>query len=129
MNHDAGNAYNESAFIDAIKNSGAQVLAYIHGHVHGDNIVTASTPLTIEDVTTYPYADIDFPMISISCQKVFGTSSTDRIGNFSQYGTRDVNSYGGYCFDTIIVHADTGHLDFYRFGAGNPNDTFPTRSV
>ena len=123
--HNPRNASNEDAFISVLKNSGATILAYIHGHAHADNVVTAETENTASG--TYPYADIPFPMISISCQRIYG-SSGPYIGNYTQYGTRNVNSYQGYCFDVVALHTDTGILDFYRFGAGD-SGTYPTRSV
>ena len=119
------NAKNEEAFINVLKNSGADIAAYIHGHIHADNIVTSETQRT--DTGTYPYADIPFPMIAISCQKTAG-SSGPYIGPYVTYGVRLVDAYTGYCFDTCIYHPSTGKLDFYRYGAGDTG-TYPTRSV
>ena len=119
------NSANEEAFINALKNSGATILAYIHGHVHGDNIVTSSTMRS--DTETYPYADIPFPMISINCQKIYGTSGP-YIGDFTSLGTKNVSTYDVYSFDVVALHPASGILDFYRFGKGD-NGTYPTRSV
>lgn len=119
------NAVNEDAFINVLKNSGANIVAYIHGHIHADNIVTAATER--EDTHTYPYSDIPFPMVGVSCQKTGGVAGP-YIGDYTSYGIRTVDAYTGYCFDTVIYHPDTGTLDFYRFGAGD-SGTYPTRSV
>ena len=129
-----GEAWNESAFISAIKDSGAYILAYIHGHTHIDNIVTPSTQ---NEAGQTPYSDLTFPQVAISCQKIYGGAADPAPGHtypfiqgegYATYGTRDVATYSGYCFDTIIVNANTGKIDFYRFGAGD-NGTYPTRTV
>lgn len=119
------NAANEAAFISAIKNSGATILAYIHGHVHGDNIVTASTERS--DTGTYPYADLDFPMVSINCQKIYGASGP-YIGDFTTYGTKPVAAYNTYSFDIAALHPSTGEIEFFRYGIGDTG-SYPTRSV
>ena len=123
--NDATNAANEAAFINVLKATDADILAYIHGHVHGDNIVLKTTERS--DTETYPYSDLDFPMVSISCQKIYGTAGP-YIGDYVSYGTRNINSYTGYCFDTVVVHPDTRKINFFRFGAGDTG-VYPTRYV
>lgn len=118
-------ARNEAALIDAIKGSNANVLAYIHGHVHSDNIVY---PDTVNNAGETPYSDLSFPLVAISCQKIYGGTGDTPIGNPVNYGTRAVGTYSEYCMDTILVHADTGTIEFCRFGAGDTG-AYPTRAV
>ena len=84
-----------------------EVLAYIHGHVHLDNIIPAS------DV-------IKFPQVSVCCSlPVQVEIPTDPIYANATAPAREIGTYTEYCFDVVNIHTDTGAIKFYRFGAGS----------
>ena len=93
--------------LNAYVTSGGEVIAYIHGHTHIDNIIEASS-------------DVKFPLVSVCC----ALPSKATIPEQSYYSgatvpDRTLGTYSEYCFDVANIHMDTGVIKFFRFGAGS----------
>lgn len=99
--------------LETFVSNGGTVLAHIHGHQHWDNIVQDE--------------DMSYPLISLCCGSVIrnGIDSTGISGNPTNY-PRTNNTYSENCFDIMCIHADTGVINMYRFGAGNDRNYTPT---
>lgn len=106
-------AIENSDYIEnALKNRG-NVLAYIHGHTHWDNIYTV-------DGNGFPY-------ISTCCGL---PEQIDLATVACSYGTpinyeRTAGTYSEYCFDIYNIHKDTGVVRIFRFGAGDDRSYIP----
>lgn len=127
------NINNGEAMEEAIRNSGANVITYIHGHTHRDNIVQLRevTPgadgYSIAALGEYINA---FPYVSVCCQRVVnqGSCHADYVQGEPTSYARQRNTYSEYCFDIALLHTDTGTIELYRFGAGDTG-AYPTRSI
>ncbi len=79
---------------------GKKVLAYVHGHNHGEQIYTRRP----------------FPIVSLGCNKM--EDFQDRKPRGSWTYTRRQGTVTEDLWDVMIVHADHSGIDFIRFGAG-----------
>lgn len=96
----------------AIDNSTCDVLAYLHGHNHADNI--------------YKDIDIKYPYISFCCALPSKVSSdTFCTDGDPQAYNRTKGTYSEFCFDIINIHMDTGEIKMFRFGVGNDRTYTP----
>ena len=108
-----GKTVKNSASIESLLNTG-NVLAYIHGHTHWDNIVKVSG-------NGYPY-------ISVCCAlpvEMDTAANGCSLGDPTAY-SRSIGTLTEFCFDIINVHTDTGIINTYRFGAGNNRTYTPS---
>lgn len=76
------------------------VLGWIHGHSHADQIVEKH----------------HFPVIGIGCSKLEDFPDHKPEGSVTWKRERDTETQE--LWDLLLVHPDTGSLDFLRFGAG-----------
>lgn len=87
-----------------------KVIAHLHGHTHADNIRTSEKGLT---------------EISILCGAPLRYDANKPKGSVTY--ERLVRTYSEYAFDVVCIHANTGLINMFRFGAGvdrtyNPNN-------
>lgn len=114
INESTTPARNEAALNEAINGVGANILAWLHGHVHCDNVIT--------DMTNYP-------IVAFDAQKLYRQWSTaPNIHGTPSCPARAVGTYTEYAFDVVLIDTVTHEIDCYRFGAGD-NGTYPTRSI
>ena len=100
MNDIAHGEYVETPLNDFVEGGGT-VIAYIHGHTHGDMIETDS--------------DISFTEVAIGCAKFETlTSGTEGI----TYQDRDADDYTKILFDIVCVDQTNREVHFIRCGAG-----------
>ena len=97
-------AYIETPLNDFVANGGT-VIAYIHGHTHGDMIETDS--------------DISFTEVAIGCAK-FETLTEGTTG--ITYQPRDADDYTKILFDLICVDQTNRKIHFIRCGAGSDRE-------
>ena len=81
--------------------AGGQVLAYVHGHTHSDQVNAEALP---------------FPVISIGCAKAEDDQVHKAPG--STTWPRRMGTVTQELWDVLLVNTRTGQLDFVRFGAG-----------
>lgn len=89
------------------------VLAYVHGHTHWDNIVKCS--------------DLDFPFISTCCSLPVRINTEEEgceEGTPTSYD-RAIGTITEYCIDIINFHPDTGKVNLFRFGCGTDRSYTP----
>ncbi|MGB4660447.1 MAG: metallophosphoesterase [Mobilitalea sp.] len=79
---------------------GKQVLAFLHGHNHADQI----------------YTERRFPIISIGCSKCEYFTDKKPEGSFTY--ERTFNTVTQELWDTMIITPSQRRIDFVRFGAG-----------
>lgn len=79
---------------------GKRVLAYVHGHNHGEQI----------------YRERLFPIISLGCNKMEDFQDKKPDGSWTYNRQQDTVTED--LWDVMIVHADYKSIDFVRFGAG-----------
>lgn len=96
-----GVAYVETPLNNFVSNGG-KVIVYIHGHTHGDNIVTDS--------------DISWYEVSIGCAK-YETLSSGTTG--ATYQARNANNYTKILFDLVCIDQTNKKVHFIRYGAGS----------
>lgn len=80
--------------------SGKKILAYVHGHNHGEQI----------------YRSRLFPIVSLGCNKMEDFQDKKPEGSWTY--SRQQGTVTEDLWDVMIVHADHGGIDFVRFGAG-----------
>lgn len=80
---------------------GGHLLAYIHGHVHADQINAES---------------LSFPVVAVGCAKAEDDQVHKAPG--STTWTRRMGDVTQELWDVLVVDTKTGRLDFVRFGAG-----------
>lgn len=80
--------------------SGRKVLAYVHGHNHGEQI----------------YRERLFPIVSLGCNKMEDFQREKPEGSWTY--RRQQGTVTEDLWDVMIVHADHRGIDFVRFGAG-----------
>ncbi|MBD5527028.1 MAG: hypothetical protein HDR02_01265 [Lachnospiraceae bacterium] len=80
--------------------SGKKILAYVHGHNHGEQI----------------YRSRLFPIVSLGCNKMEDFQDKKPAGSWTYY--RQQGTVTEDLWDVMIVHADHSGIDFVRFGAG-----------
>lgn len=97
-----GIAYVEAP-LKAFVSNGGTVIAYIHGHTHGDNIVTDT--------------DISWYEVSIGCAKYETLSGSHTAG--ITYQPRNANNVTKILFDIVCVDTTSRSVHFIRFGAGS----------
>lgn len=81
--------------------SGGKLLAFVHGHNHGDQI----------------YEEYGFPVISIGCNKCEECPDIKPRG--CETATRRLNDVSEDLWDVIVINASKRTIDLVRFGAGN----------
>ncbi len=96
------------------KNNGT-VLAYIHGHVHCDNIIT---PRDSND------SYVDISTLCSWCYKPGDANHANLIGNPTT-AVRKYNTYNEYAIDIYAVNCKTGVINIFRFGAGSDRKYIP----
>lgn len=79
---------------------GRKVLAYVHGHNHGEQI----------------YRERLFPIVSLGCNKMEDFQREKPEGSWTY--SREQGTVTEDLWDVMIVHADHRGIDFVRFGAG-----------
>ena len=79
---------------------GGSVLGWVHGHSHADQI----------------YEKRAFPVIGIGCAKLEDFPEHKPEGSVTY--PREQHSQNQELWDALLIHAETGSLDFLRFGAG-----------
>lgn len=79
---------------------GKKVLAYVHGHNHGEQI----------------YRERLFPIVSLGCNKMEDFQREKPEGSWTY--SREQGTVTEDLWDVMIVHADRSGIDFVRFGAG-----------
>lgn len=79
---------------------GRRVLAYVHGHNHGEQI----------------YRERLFPIVSLGCNKMEDFQREKPEGSWTY--SREQGTVTEDLWDVMIVHADHEGIDFVRFGAG-----------
>lgn len=93
---------NGSLMMQALDNSKAQILAYIHGHAHADYI--------------YHYqGKKSFPIVALGCAKCEDMAERKVEGSFTP--ARVLGEVTQELWDILIVKG-SGKLHFVRFGAG-----------
>lgn len=80
--------------------SGKKILAYVHGHNHGEQI----------------YRSRLFPIVSLGCNKMEDFQDKKPAGSWTY--NRQQGTVTEDLWDVMIVHADHSGIDFVRFGAG-----------
>lgn len=80
--------------------SGKKILAYVHGHNHGEQI----------------YRERLFPIVSLGCNKMEDFQREKPEGSWTY--SRQQGTVTEDLWDVMIVHADHSGIDFVRFGAG-----------
>ncbi|MBQ6568365.1 MAG: metallophosphoesterase [Treponema sp.] len=80
--------------------AGGRVLAFIHGHTHSDCV----------------NRDLPFPVASIGCAKIEDEQVHKASGSVTW--PREPGTVSQELWDVLVVDADSGSLDFVRFGAG-----------
>lgn len=80
--------------------SGKKILAYVHGHNHGEQI----------------YGSRLFPIVSLGCNKMEDFQDKKPAGSWTYYTKQGTVTED--LWDVMIVHADHSGIDFVRFGAG-----------
>lgn len=101
MNDISNGTYVETPLNNFV-NSGGTVIAFIHGHTHGDMIETDSS--------------IQFTEVAIGCAKFsVPTSGTEGI----IYQPRDAGDYTKILFDLVCVDQTNRKVHFIRCGAGS----------
>lgn len=101
---------NNGSTVETMLRTSDNVIAYIHGHTHWDNIAVVSG-------NSYPY-------IATCCglaEKGDIENDGCSLGNPTNY-TRTIGTYSEYCFDIYNIHKDTGKIKIFRFGAGNDRE-------
>lgn len=93
-----------SSDIETALNTNGNVLAYIHGHTHFDNIMVVSGN--------------NFPYIATCCALPAKGDESKAHPESAVYWDRSINTYTEYCFDIYNIHNDTGVIKIFRFGAG-----------
>lgn len=101
-NNDVSNGTIIETALNNFISGGGVVLAFIHGHTHGDMIETAS--------------DISFSEVAIGCAK-FEKLSSGTSG--MTYQDRNVNDYTKILFDIVCVDQTNSKVHFIRCGAGS----------
>lgn len=79
---------------------GKRVLAYVHGHNHGEQI----------------YRERLFPIVSLGCNKMEDFQKEKPEGSWTY--SRQQGTVTEDLWDVMIIHADHAGIDFVRFGAG-----------
>lgn len=113
VNYNNATVENGDSVETLLNNYSGTVLAYIHGHVHWDNIVKPT--------------GISYPYYSVCCSLPIKVTIS---GHSCDEGTpvaydRELNSYSEYCFDIFNIHTDTNVVKSFRFGAGNDRSYTP----
>lgn len=80
--------------------AGRKVLAYVHGHNHGEQI----------------YRQRLFPIVSLGCNKMEDFQREKPEGSWTY--SRQQGTVTEDLWDVMIVHADHSGVEFVRFGAG-----------
>lgn len=80
--------------------AGKRILAYVHGHNHGEQI----------------YTERLFPIVSLGCNKMEDFQDRKPAGSWTY--SRQQDTVTEDLWDVMIVHADHAGIDFVRFGAG-----------
>lgn len=80
--------------------SGKKILAYVHGHNHGEQI----------------YRERLFPIVSLGCNKLEDFQDKKPAGSWTY--NRQQGTVTEDLWDVMIVRADHEGIDFVRFGAG-----------
>ena len=104
MNDVVHGEYIETPLNDFVEGGGT-VIAYIHGHTHGDMIETDS--------------DISFTEVAIGCAK-FEKLSSGTEG--MTYQDRDADDYTKILFDIVCVDQTNREVHFIRCGAGTDRE-------
>ena len=100
---------NGSLMMQALDNSKAQILAYIHGHAHAD--------------FTYRWqGKKEFPIIAIGCAKCEDMAERKVEGSFTP--ARVLGEASQELWDILIIKKN-GKLHFVRFGAGHDRTIQP----
>ncbi len=97
---------NGTLMMQALDNSRAQILAYIHGHAHAD-------------FTYWWQGKKAFPIIAIGCAKCEDMAERKVDGSFTP--PRVLGEVSQELWDVLLVK-ESGKLHFVRFGAGNDRD-------
>lgn len=79
---------------------GKKVLAYVHGHNHGEQI----------------YRERLFPIVSLGCNKMEDFKREKPEGSWTY--DRQQGTVTEDLWDVMVVHTDRAGIDFVRFGAG-----------
>jgi len=80
--------------------SGKKILAYVHGHNHGEQI----------------YTERLFPIVSLGCNKMEDFQDKKPAGSWTY--SRQQGTVTEDLWDVMIVRSDRQGIDFVRFGAG-----------
>lgn len=80
--------------------SGRKILAYVHGHNHGEQI----------------YTERLFPIVSLGCNKMEDFQDKKPAGSWTY--NREQDTVMEDLWDIMIVHQNHNGIDFIRFGAG-----------
>lgn len=80
--------------------SGRKILAYVHGHNHGEQI----------------YTERLFPIVSLGCNKMEDFQDKKPAGSWTY--NREQDTVTEDLWDIMIVHQNHNGIDFIRFGAG-----------
>lgn len=86
---------------DHNRKDGHQVMAYVHGHNHADQI----------------YEKRDFPIISLGCNKC--EYFVDKKPKGSITYERKLGTVSQDLWDAMVINTDQNQIDFIRFGAGD----------
>lgn len=86
--------------LETYHRSGKKILAYVHGHNHGEQIYTQRA----------------FPIVSLGCNKMEDFQREKPEGSCTY--SRRQGTVTEDLWDVMIVHADHEGIDFVRFGAG-----------
>lgn len=86
--------------LESYHRTGRKILAYVHGHNHGEQIYTKRL----------------FPIVSLGCNKMEDFQDKKPAGSWTY--CRRQGTVTEDLWDVMIVHADHAGIDFVRFGAG-----------
>lgn len=84
--------------------NGGTIIAFIHGHTHGDLIETDT--------------DISWTEVSVGCGLFEQITDTDGFPNGMFFPSRNANDYTKILFDLICVDQTNRKIHFIRYGAG-----------
>ena len=95
-------------FFDILKdayNSGVNIIAYIHGHNHCDNV--------------WNVEGVGFPCISINCDNPHKYPIRNGCNGEPYNAYRVLGEYSEYCADTFAINKDARTIYVRRFGGGH----------
>lgn len=99
-NNNGGTVVRGTALEEAIAPYADRMIAFIHGHTHGDKIATS----------------LPYPEISICCN--FAVQATQTLPEGAVAPERSRRTVTQDCWDVVIIK-ESGHINFVRFGAGS----------